>query len=310
MGRPDVRAQVEASDGLLVLGMPLNDLDTGLFTMQVAPEAALVVDMEQGLRWGDERDENLDPLTLLRLWAGAGNDAMAASPSLALRHGQPQEQPQGFDAPAGGDGVLAPPFQPEPGRSIRVTRLMEAIDASLPPEATVLADPGDALFAAADLRLQGANHFLSSTYWASLGFALPGAVGAWGACPERGPVVLIGDGALLMCASELATLARYAIPALVIVLDNGGYGTERPMLDGPFNDVAVVDHSSLARSLGLLHGERVSTEEELWAALQRWQGHRTGPVLLSVAIAAGDSSPALQRLTEALAQRVRPPSGT
>jgi hypothetical protein len=33
-------------------------------------------------------------------------------------------------------------------------------------------------------------------------------------------------------------------------------------------------------------------------------------VLLSVAIAAGDSSPALQRLTEALAQRVRPPSGT
>jgi indolepyruvate decarboxylase len=310
MGRPDVRAQVEASDGLLVLGMPLNDLDTGLFTMQVAPEAALVVDMEQGLRWGNERDENLDPLTLLRLWAGAGNDAMAASPSLALRQGHPQEQTQGFDAPAGGDGVLPPPFQPEPGRSIRVTRLMEAIDASLPPEATVLADPGDALFAAADLRLQGANHFLSSTYWASLGFALPGAVGAWGACPERGPVVLIGDGALLMCASELATLARYGIPALVIVLDNGGYGTERPMLDGAFNDVAVVDHSSLARSLGLLHGERVSTEEDLWAALQRWQGPRTGPVLLSVAIAAGDSSPALQRLTEALAQRVRPPSGT
>jgi thiamine pyrophosphate-dependent acetolactate synthase large subunit-like protein len=82
------------------------------------------------------------------------------------------------------------------------------------------------------------------------------------------------------------------------------------MLDGAFNDVAVVDHSSLARSLGLLHGERVSTEEDLWAALQRWQGPRTGPVLLSVAIAAGDSSPALQRLTEALAQRVRPPSGT
>ncbi len=31
-----------------------------------------------------------------------------------------------------------------------------------------------------------------------------------------------------MCSNQLATLTRYAIPALVIVLDNGGYGTERP----------------------------------------------------------------------------------
>jgi indolepyruvate decarboxylase len=183
---------------------------------------------------------------------------------------------------------------------------MEAIDASLPPDAVVLADPGDALFAAADLHLQEASHFLSSTYWASLGFALPGSVGAWGACPERGPVVLLGDGSLLMCAMELATLARYGIPALVIVLDNGGYGTERPMLDGAFNDVAPVDHAQLARSLGLHHSERVVEETALWAALQRWQGVRPGPVLLSVAIAPGDSSPALQRLTEALARRVRP----
>ena len=310
MGQPDVRAQVEASDGLLVLGMPLNDLDTGLFTMDLTPGAALVVDMEQGLRWGEERDENLDPLTLLGIWAAAGNDATAPSPPLARQQGQPKEQQQGLDGNGSRDGGLPAIFQPEPDQTIRVTRLMEAINASLPPEAIVLADPGDALFAAADLRLQEASHFLSSTYWASLGFALPGAVGAWGACPERGPVVLIGDGALLMCASELATLARYAIPALVIVLDNGGYGTERPMLDGPFNDVAAVDHCSLARSMGLVYSERISSEEALWAALQRWQGVRPGPVLLSVEIRAGDCSPALQRLTEALAERVRPRSGT
>jgi indolepyruvate decarboxylase len=78
------------------------------------------------------------------------------------------------------------------------------------------------------------------------------------------------------------------------------------MLDGAFNDVAPVDHAQLARSLGLHHSERVVEETALWAALQRWQGVRPGPVLLSVAIAPGDSSPALQRLTEALARRVRP----
>ena len=82
------------------------------------------------------------------------------------------------------------------------------------------------------------------------------------------------------------------------------------MLDGPFNDVAAVDHCSLARSMGLVYSERISSEEALWAALQRWQGVRPGPVLLSVEILAGDCSPALQRLTEALAERVRPRSGT
>ena len=292
MARPQVRQQVEASDGVLVLGMPFNDLDTGLFTMQLPETQMLVVDVERGLRCGTEHDENLDPHTLLRIWAEAG--------------GPQAVQRLAAEAAPDASGETAPtPFSPQAGQPIRVTRLMQAIDASLPAQAVVLADPGDALFAAADLRLQEANTFLSSSFWASLGFALPGAVGAWGAAPERPPVVLLGDGALLMCACELATLARYRIPALVIVLDNQGYGTERPMLDGAFNNVQQLDHRSLATGLGIPISERLETEEELWESLQRWQQHRAGPVLLSVAISAGDQSPALQRLTAALATRVR-----
>jgi indolepyruvate decarboxylase len=146
---------------------------------------------------------------------------------------------------------------------------MAAIEAVLPAAATVLADPGDALFAAADLHLGEDSYFLASSFWASLGFALPAAVGAWGACPEHPPVVLLGDGALLMCANELATLARYAIPALVVVLDNGGYGTERPILDGPFNDLQPVAHLELALAMGFSAAERVKNEEELWSCLGR-----------------------------------------
>jgi TPP-dependent 2-oxoacid decarboxylase len=291
MTAPQVRRQVEDSDGVLVLGMPFNDLDTGLFTMQLPEAQMLVVDVQHGLRCGGEHDENLDPHTLLRIWAEAP--------------GPKDDQRRRTAAVAAVAATDPATFCPQPGQPIRVTRLMEAIDASLPAQAVVLADPGDALFAAADLRLQEASTFLSSSFWASLGFALPGAVGAWGAAPERPPVVLLGDGALLMCASELATLARYRIPALVIVLDNGGYGTERPMLDGAFNDVQPVDHRSLALGLGIPISERLETENHLWDSLQRWQQHRPGPVLLSVAISAGDQSPALQRLTAALAARVR-----
>jgi len=83
--------------------------------------------------------------------------------------------------------------------------------------------------------------------------------------------VLLGDGALLMCTNELATLARYAIPALVIVLDNGGYGTERPILDGPFNNLQPVAHRGLALAMGFSAAERVENEEELWSCLGRWR---------------------------------------
>lgn len=185
---------------------------------------------------------------------------------------------------------------------------MAAIEAVLPADATVLADPGDALFGAADLHLREDSHFLASSFWASLGFALPAAVGAWGACPEHPPVVLLGDGALLMCANELATLARYAIPALVVVLDNGGYGTERPILDGPFNDLQPVAHRELALAMGFSAAERVKNEEELWSGLARWRSDGiTGPTLISVAIPAGAMSAALRRLSTALAQKLASP---
>jgi indolepyruvate decarboxylase len=244
MGEPAVRDRVESIDGLLVLGQPLNDFDTGVFTMAVDPAHVLQVDLEGRLRTAGARNENLDPLTLLRIWAEAPAPESAPAAPAPL----PVEAPGPTPAAA---------FEPKPNQPVGVERLMAAIEAALPAEATVLVDPGDALFAAADLRLREDSHFLASSFWASLGFALPAAVGAWGACPERPPVVLLGDGSFLMCSNELATLARYAIPALVIVLDNGGYGTERPIVGGPFNDMQPVAHRELALAMGFSAAERV-----------------------------------------------------
>jgi indolepyruvate decarboxylase len=291
MGQPGVRERVESSDGLLVLGQPLNDLDTGVFTMVLDPSHVLQVDLEGGLRTAEERNENLDPLTLLRIWAEASGPEPAPLP-LAVSDPDP-----------------GPAFEPAADQPVGVERLMAAIEAVLPAEATVLADPGDALFAAADLRLGEDSHFLASSFWASLGFALPAAVGAWGACPQRLPVVLLGDGALLMCANELASLARYAIPALVIVLDNRGYGTERPILNGPFNDVQPVAHRELALAMGFSTAERVVNEVELWGSLNRWRSDGIkGPALISVAIPVGEMSAALRRLSTALAAKLKTPT--
>lgn len=287
MGEAAVREVVEGSDGLLILGMPLSDLDTGVFTMELNAETCLRVEMERGLRWVRGDQDTLDPVTLLQVWREA------SAPARPSDH-RPRVGPR-----------PAEPFLPVADQAVTVRRLLLAVDSVLAESTVVLADTGDATFASLALHLKEANEYLNSGNWASLGFALPAAVGAWGAHPHQRPLVLVGDGALLMSAIELATLARYRIPALVVVMDNAGYGTERPMLDGPFNDVAPVDHVGLALAMGFLAARRVAREGELWEALQTFIRETAGPTLVSVALDPHDASDALRNLTTALGKKVQ-----
>jgi TPP-dependent 2-oxoacid decarboxylase len=287
MGERAVREVVEGSDGLLILGMPLSDLDTGVYTMELNTATCLRVEMDRGLRWSHGDQDTLDPVTLLQVW-------QEAAPPAAPAAYQPRVAPQ-----------PAEPFEPAADQPLTVRRLLLAVDAVLDDTTVVLADTGDATFASLALHLKEANDYLNSGNWASLGFALPAAVGAWGAHPEQRPLVLVGDGALLMSAIELATLARYRIPALVVVLDNAGYGTERPMLDGPFNDVAPVDHVGLALAMGFQAARRVAREGELWDTLRAFLRETAGPTLVSVELDPRDASDALRNLTTALGKKVK-----
>lgn len=287
MGPEAVREVVEGSDGLLILGMPLSDLDTGVYTMQLNAETCLRVEMDRGLQWLHGDQDTLDPVTLLQVWKEA----------------EPPAQPTAYQPPVG--PAPAVPFVPVAGQRLTVRRLLLAVDAVLADNTVVLADTGDATFASLALHLKEANDYINSGNWASLGFALPAAVGAWGAHPDQRPLVLVGDGALLMSAIELATLARYRIPALVVVMDNAGYGTERPMLDGPFNDVAPVDHVGLALAMGFRAARRVAAETDLWEALQLFASDTSGPTLISAELDPLDASDALRNLTTALGKKVK-----
>ena len=71
-----------------------------------------------------------------------------------------------------------------------------------------------------------------------MGFAVPAALGVHMARPEARVVAIVGDGAFQMTGMELSNLVRHKFPTVVIVLDNGGYGTERLLHPGDweFND--------------------------------------------------------------------------
>jgi indolepyruvate decarboxylase len=168
----------------------------------------------------------------------------------------------------------------------------------------VAADAGDAHFAATDLFIRHRTEFLGPAYYASMGFAVPAGIGAQLANPRLRPLVLVGDGAFQMTGMELSTAVRYGLNPIVIVLNNFGYGTERQMLDGPYNDVLQWQYSRLPEVFGAGRGFVVRTEAQLEDALTESRRWTKSFCLLDVQLDPGDRSPALERLARRLAMRL------
>jgi indolepyruvate decarboxylase len=194
----------------------------------------------------------------------------------------------------------------EPDEEIRVSRLIARLNESLDDETVVVADIGDSLFAATELVIRGRTEFLSPAYYTSMGFSVPAALGTQLARPDLRTIVIVGDGAFQMTGQELSSLIRHRFPTIVIVLDNGGYGTERFLHPGTFkfNDVQPWAYHKLPEVYGGGTGYEVWTEGQFDAALKSALADRSGPSLIQAHLKEGDHSHALARLTEKLSKRI------
>jgi indolepyruvate decarboxylase len=112
--------------------------------------------------------------------------------------------------------------------------------------------------------------------------------------------VLVGDGAFQMTGMELSTCVRYGLDPIVIVLNNGGYTTERLILDGGFNDVQPWDYSKLPGLFGGGHAHAVETVGDLDAALAAASVRDGQFSLIEIRLDRNDVSQALVRLGERL----------
>ncbi len=185
---------------------------------------------------------------------------------------------------------------------------MSLIDAFLDDDMVVIADPGDALFGAQDLHICEGAHFIAPAYYCSLGFAVPAAIGVAAASPVLRPLVLVGDGAFQMTGMELSTIARYGQNPIIIVFDNDGYGTERPMLDGAFNDVHRWNFSLIPQVLGTGLGIKVETDKQMAHALASARANTGSYTIIQVMLDRHDHSEALHRLTERLHSQIVAPA--
>jgi thiamine pyrophosphate-dependent acetolactate synthase large subunit-like protein len=135
------------------------------------------------------------------------------------------------------------------------------------------------------LPMDAARRFIYPTGYATLGYALPAAIGAKLAAPERPVIALVGDGGLLFTVAELATAAELGIPLPVLVPNNGGYGEIRAQMQeeqiDPIGvDLRVPDLPALGRAFGGA-GLRVDDPAALAPAL-REALERPGPTVIEV----------------------------
>jgi indolepyruvate decarboxylase len=184
-----------------------------------------------------------------------------------------------------------------------VKHLVTRINELLTDDVIVIADAGDALFAAADLVMHRDVGFLGQAFYLSIGFSLPATLGAQLAAPSRRIMTLIGDGALQMTVQEFSTIARHKLNPIVIVLNNGGYTAERLIHEGPYNDIQGWQNHRLPELFGGGWGVRVTTEGEFEAAFKKALAFTGGPSLLEVMLDPSDSSEQLKRLCAELAPK-------
>ena len=286
VGKDVVTRFVEESDCLLLLGTFMTDINLGIYTANLDPAKCIYATSEQ-LRIRHHHYHNVLLSDFMR--------------ELAARHPQPPRRkiPEV-------QSLATQKFVLKPAEPIRVSRMIARLNESLNDETVVIADIGDALFASTELVIRGRTEFLSPAYYTSMGFSVPAALGTQMARPDLRTVVIVGDGAFQMTGSELSSLVRHKFPTIIIVLDNGGYGTERFLHPGKFefNEIQPWAYHKLPEVYGGGRGYLVRTEGEFDAALREALADTGNLSLIQVLLGKDDHSTSLRRLTEKLSKRV------
>ncbi|WP_372350271.1 thiamine pyrophosphate-dependent enzyme [Streptomyces sp. KL116D] len=164
---------------------------------------------------------------------------------------------------------------------------LAAVQETLAPDAVVTSDSAQCCYYGAlpHLTLGPEARYLHPTGFGTLGYALPAAIGAKSAHPDRHVVALSGDGGLQFTVQELATAAELRLPLPVVVFDNAGYGEIRDEMTARGDTPVAVNHArvdlaALARAYGG-HGATARSPGEL-AALLATALTTPGPTLITV----------------------------
>ncbi len=175
-------------------------------------------------------------------------------------------------------------------RPITMARLIHELRAALPEDGILVADGGFAAHWAGllfDTRRAGRT-FLADRGFASIGYGLPGALGAKLAAPDRAVVGLTGDGGCNMSMGELETARRLGAAFTLVVVNNAASGYVKALQHAMYgayqsSDLVELDYAAIARAMGC-RGIRVEDPAELGEALRQALAERSTPTVVDVVV--------------------------
>lgn len=299
LGMPGMHGTVPAvlalqeSDLIVALGARFDDRVTGKAAL-FAPNAKVVhVDIDPAeiskIRTADVPIVGDLKDVLVDLLAAYGEVSAKQSTDLtewwATLDGLRSEFPLGYTQPS--DGLLAPQY------------VIERIGELTGPEGVYAAGVGQhQMWAAQFIKYERPNAWLNSGGAGTMGYAVPAAMGAKVAEPDRPVWAIDGDGCFQMTNQELATCTLNDIPIKVAIINNSSLGMVRQwqtlFYDGRYSNtdlntghdsVRVPDFVKLAEAYGAL-GIRVTKEEEVDDAIKLALETNDRPVVIDFVVSA------------------------
>lgn len=244
-----LRARIDACDVILLIGGKMSEMPSQSYTLFAVPNPRQ---------------------TLIHVHAGAEEIGKVYRPALGVVSAPGPlaaaldglEPPIGEPVWAGSAGAAHDAYlafsdapAPIPGK-VQMREVMETVRSCVPAD-TIIAN-GAGNFAGWPNRFYRYRRYgtqLAPTS-GSMGYGLPAAVAAKLRHPERTVLCFAGDGDLQMTVQELGTAAQYGAGIIVLVIDNGLYGTIRMHQEREYpgrphgSDIVNPDFAAIARAYG------------------------------------------------------------
>ncbi len=280
---------IEASDCLIVVGCKLGEIATKRFTIPGPGKTVIHMD-----NVAEEMGRTYQPT--LKLWC----DARAGLDDIADALAEDADvQKASHAAFAAQVPLLMAKWREDVSdrlnseeSPVHMARLVTEINKALPADGYMIADGGFAAHWGGLLfdTKQAGRSYVPDRGFASIGYGLPGAMGAQLAKPDAKVVGLTGDGGFNMVLGELETARRMKLGCTVVVVNNAASGYVKALQhlmygEGAYqsSDLAETDYAKVAEAMGC-HGIRVETPDQIAPALAAAFAETERPSVIDVMV--------------------------
>lgn len=173
------------------------------------------------------------------------------------------------------------PFDVDPG-TLDPRAVVEALESSLPPDWEMVNSSGHCSAFVAQMPSRPQAQFLTIREFGAIGNGTSFAMGVAAARPDRTVVLFDGDGSLLMHVQELETIARHGLNILIVVMNDGAYGSEVHKLrsEGLSEEGSVFGYTNfagIAQGFGL-DGKTITDLNDIPALVEEFANKGGGAV--------------------------------